>query len=120
MLLIDNAIGCLNRRDQNPNSQERGPGGMRLGSKQTLDQTRKTSRCFSKPFSRQETPPDRVGLAVFLEWFDTLPRPPNADTPRPRERISRLAKHAAACWVPITCRMINERLDHLISRVIKL
>lgn len=52
MLLIDNAIGCLNRRDQSPNSQERGPGGLRLGSKQTLDQTRKSSRCFSKPFSR--------------------------------------------------------------------
>ena len=91
MLLIDNAIGCLNRRDQNPNSQERGPGGLRLGSKQTLDQTRSQAGAFPNLFpgrvGLEETPPARVGLAVFLEWFHTLPRPPNRHTPTARKHL---------------------------------
>lgn len=99
--------------------QENGLRRMRLGVRQTLSWTIKLGLRLPKSFPRQEVPTARVGLVCFLRVARESPSPKPRRT-RSRVNHSGLSKHKAPCSIPITRVMINERLDHLISHVIKL
>lgn len=59
------------------------------------------------------------GRQCFSRMVPHTPTPQTQTHPDPANG-SGLSEHAAACSVPITLMVINERLDNLISRVITL
>lgn len=82
------------------------------GFLRALDQTAAQPALF-RCFCRQQAP------RVSQEWLES-PTSQTRNPPHSPADGSRRFKHAATRSAPVTRVMINERLDHLISHVIKL